>query len=101
MRLMVIAAAVILSSGPGAAAQVVPIGDMPTLDPNASSPSNCPPTSRFDATGRDKRLQPDKLTDLPAADHYKAVWRRIGGCDAPIIAGFSHRATQSRQPSRR
>ena len=30
------------------------------------------------------RLAPRKLTELPPATAYMAVYRRIGGCDAPL-----------------
>jgi hypothetical protein len=37
---------------------------------------------------RGKRLGVQKLNELPAADLYKTVYRRIGGCEVPIIVRY-------------
>jgi len=56
--------------------------------PVASSASNCPRTTSYvaDQTGvyRNQPLQPQKLTELPPGTTYMAVYRQIGGCDAPL-----------------
>lgn len=48
----------------------------------------CRPTSPYVAEKsgvfRDQRLQPRKLTELPPATSYMAVFRHIGGCEAPL-----------------
>jgi hypothetical protein len=48
----------------------------------------CRPTSPYVAQKRgvfrDQRLQPRKLTELPPATTYMAVFRHIGGCEAPL-----------------
>ena len=58
------------------------------VDPNASAPADCPPISRYHAMRRGGPLAAQKLGQLPDADHYKAVYRRIGGCEAPMIVSF-------------
>lgn len=56
--------------------------------PVASSASNCPRTTSYvaDQSGvyRSEPLRPRKLTELPPGTTYMAVYRRIGGCDAPL-----------------
>lgn len=81
MRLLLLAPLFLLP----AAAEPVPTR---VIDPSASAPAHCPPISRYHAARRGGGLKPDKLTDLPGADHYKAAYRRINGCVAPIIANF-------------
>jgi hypothetical protein len=95
MRLLFLASAAILATGAGAAApsqQPLPdqqrAGDMPVMNPNASARSDCPPPSRYEAARRGGRLQATPLDKLPDADLYVAVYRRIDGCVAPIIARY-------------
>jgi hypothetical protein len=49
---------------------------------------NCPHTTSYlaDRSGlyQGKPLTPRKLTQLPPATVYMAVFRRIGGCEAPL-----------------
>jgi hypothetical protein len=71
-----------------AGASVEPIRDMPALNPNAGQPANCPATSRYEASGRNKKPKAQKLTELPDADAYRTVYRRIGGCEVPIIVKY-------------
>ncbi|HYX47092.1 MAG TPA: hypothetical protein VE820_09770 [Sphingomicrobium sp.] len=54
----------------------------------ASASAQCPPISRYEAAKRGGKLKPDLLTELPTADLYKAVYRRVGGCIAPVIVRF-------------
>jgi hypothetical protein len=65
-----------------------PVGDMPVINPKADQPANCPATSRYEAGKRGKALSVQKLNELPDADVYRAVYRRIGQCEAPIIVKF-------------
>jgi hypothetical protein len=88
MRLLLLAFAVAIS-GSAFAAQPVQTRDMPVLDPTAGSPKSCPPTSRYEAARRGARLGMRNLDELPAADLYRAVYRRIGGCNAPIIVRYN------------
>ncbi len=75
-----------------AAASASPTGDMPVVNPNAAQPANCPATSRYEVSRRrGDSLKPQKLTELPDADMYKAVYRQIGGCQAPIVVKYGVR----------
>jgi hypothetical protein len=99
MRLLFLAAAALVASAPGpaaappadAAAQPPrPLGTMPVLDPSPEARADCPPISRYHATQRGGPLAARKLNELPAADLYKSVYRRVGGCEVPIIAGYGY-----------
>ena len=65
-----------------------PTADMPAINPNAGQPANCPATSRYEASKRGKMPKAQKLNELPDADAYRAVYRKIGQCEAPIIVKF-------------
>jgi hypothetical protein len=56
--------------------------------PDASAASKCPRTTSYlaDKSGlyRGQPLKPRKLTELPPATTYMAVYRHIGGCDVPL-----------------
>ena len=69
-------------------ASAAPAGDMPLINPKAAQPANCPATSRYEAAKRGKTLKPQRLGELPDADVYKAVYRRIGRCEVPIIVKY-------------
>ena len=70
------------------AASAAPAADMPTINPKANQPASCPATSRYEASRRGKTPKAQRLTELPDADLYKAVYRRIGRCEAPIIVKY-------------
>ena len=88
MRLLILALAL---SPPASAlpADSRPARDMPVIDPNAGAPANCPPTSRYEAARRGGKLPPSLLNQLPAADMYNAVYRRVGDCEVPIIVRYN------------
>jgi hypothetical protein len=65
-----------------------PIGDMPIINPKAGQPANCPATSRYEAAKRGHSPEARKLNELPDADVYRAVYRRIGQCEVPIIVKY-------------
>jgi len=88
MRLLVLALALSAATS-ASAAPVAPTRDMPVVNPNGPASSICPPTSRYEAARRGGRLPPSLLTQLPAADMYNAVYRRIGGCEVPIIVRYN------------
>ena len=71
-----------------AAASAVPVGDMPVINPKSGQPATCPATSRYEASGKGKTPRAKKLNELPDADVYSAVYRRIGKCEAPVIVKF-------------
>jgi hypothetical protein len=70
------------------AIMAIPSANMPVIDPNGAQSADCPATSRYEAARRGKGPQARKLGDLPDADLYKAVYRRIGRCEAPIVVKF-------------
>jgi hypothetical protein len=71
-----------------AAASAQPAADMPVVNPNANQPNNCPALSRYEASRRGKMPKAEKLGELPLADLYQAVYRRIDGCEVPIIVRY-------------
>ena len=71
-----------------AAASVESVGDMPLINPKASQPATCPATSRYEASKRGKSPKAQKLNELPDADVYRALYRKIGRCEAPMIVKF-------------
>jgi hypothetical protein len=88
MRLFVLALALSATTS-ALAADSRPARDMPVLNPNASEPASCPPTSRYEAARRGGKLPPSLLNQLPAADMYNAVYRRVGDCEVPIIVRYN------------
>ena len=88
MRLLVLALALSASTS-ASPANVTRTRDMPVVNPNGPASAICPPTSRYEAARRGGKLGPSLLNQLPAADMYNAVYRRIGGCEAPIIVRYN------------
>jgi len=70
------------------AASAAPAADMPIINPDADQAASCPATSRYEASRRGKTPKARKLGDLPDADMYRAVYRHIGRCEAPIIVKY-------------
>lgn len=48
----------------------------------------CPQTTSVHAWTRDRKLTPQKLGELPPANAYKAVYRKIGGCEVPVVVKY-------------
>jgi len=71
-----------------AAASAEPTGDLPLMNPKAAEPATCPATSRYEASGRNKKPRAQRLDELPDADLYLAVYRHIGRCEVPIIVKY-------------
>ena len=97
MRLLVLACATLLTSASAAAPAGEPEPPAQSgrshqpariVDPNADAPEACPPVSRYHAMKEGARLGLKRLDELPDADHYKAAYRKIDGCEAPIVANF-------------
>jgi hypothetical protein len=65
-----------------------PAADMPVINPKAGQPTNCPATSRYEASRRGKPPRAQKLNELPDADVYRAVYRRIDRCEVPIVVKY-------------
>jgi hypothetical protein len=63
---------------------------MPLYVPRTMGPprSDCPDTAATLARREGGRLQPRRLRDLPGADQYAAVYRRIDDCEAPIVVRY-------------
>lgn len=84
MRLLLAAIFVATSAGAGATA----FQGAPVVNGIPSGSANCPRTTNFlaDQSGlyRGQPLKPRKLTELPPAIGYMAVYRMIGGCEAPL-----------------
>ena len=57
-------------------------------DARAGASANCPRTTSYlvgtNGIYRGAPLAPRKLNQLPPATTYMAVYRRIGGCEAPL-----------------
>ena len=63
------------------------------LPPEASEASHCPRITSYVADGQDRgRPLLKKLTDLPPATAYMAVYRRVGGCNDPLTMADYKRA---------
>jgi hypothetical protein len=71
----------------------------PAPSPTASSSADCPRTTSYlaDKSGlyRGAPLVPRKLTELPPATTYMAVYRHIGQCEVPLTM------SEYRNPRRR
>lgn len=85
MRAFVILAAMpLLGAAPIAPAiPVRPAAPMPVQSPYADE--RCPETPMSLARKQGERLGPRKLGDLPPAQTFMAVDRRVGGCAAPML----------------
>ena len=78
------------SAGPIAAPAAAPAAQLPSA-PNplhSHEADNCPPTvSHYAGSGsmyRGAPLAPKKLTELPPAVGYMAVYRTVNGCEVPM-----------------
>lgn len=87
MRLFILAAAVTISST-GLAADPKPAGNMPVVRPGGPINAKCPPISPYHAMKDRQKLGARKLSELPQGVHYKTAYRRVDGCEVPIIANF-------------
>jgi len=87
MRLLALALVLSVSTS-ASAASVSPTRNMPVINPDGPSSSICPPTSRYEAARRGGKLPPSLLTQLPAADMYNAVYRKVDGCEVPMIVRY-------------
>ena len=60
----------------------------PLAMPGTEASHHCPPISRTEARQPPGKPEFHHLNELPAADAYRAVYRRIGGCIAPVIVRY-------------
>jgi hypothetical protein len=100
MRLLFLAPTLLGLSCAAVAAEPQPAGDMTVINPLAPTSSNCPPISRYEALKRGSKLGLRNLNELPGADMYKAVYRRIGGCVGPIIVRYNLGGQSERKPAK-
>ena len=49
---------------------------------------HCPATTSYYAWDRGKSVAPRKLDELPPANVYATVYRRVDGCEAPVIVKY-------------
>jgi hypothetical protein len=64
------------------------IAIVPTAPLSGAAHAQCPRTTAQLAVQRDKKLVPRHLSELPPANLYKAVYRRVGGCEEPVIVRY-------------
>jgi hypothetical protein len=83
MRLLAVA---LIATIPSAALAVSVLDD--GRKPVASDKDKCPQTARYYAWQRDKAVRPQKLTHLPDANAYAAVYRRVAGCEVPLVVRY-------------
>lgn len=83
MRLLVIAVAILIPASAGAISVPAPV----VKGPLATS-ENCPRTTSYQAYRDGEPLMPHKLTELPPANAYSAVYRRISGCEVPVVVKY-------------
>lgn len=50
--------------------------------------TRCPRTTSHVAVQPRERLAPRKLSDLPTANAYAAVYRHVDGCEVPVIVRY-------------
>jgi len=94
MRLLVLALVLSVGSS-GYAAPTTRARQTPVINPNGPASAICPPTSRYEAARRGGKLPPSLLTELPGADMYNAVYRKVGGCEVPMIVRYDVGGTVS------
>ena len=49
---------------------------------------NCPQTTSVYAWDRGRKVRPRILTELPDANAYAAVLRRVGRCEVPVVVRY-------------
>jgi hypothetical protein len=64
----------------------------PLTSVHQAQPTSCPITTSY-LTGagglyRGKPLAPHRLTELPDGNFYLTVYRRIDGCEVPIVVKY-------------
>jgi hypothetical protein len=65
-----------------------PVRNTPVINPITQGKA-CPPTSRYEVA-KGGKVGAHKLNELPMADGYKAVLRKVDGCNAPILVGYGY-----------
>jgi hypothetical protein len=73
--MLLLAAAAIMAAPPATASQ-------------SATPTNCPRKTSYFAWQGGKPVKPQKLSELPDANLYLAVYRRVGGCEVPVVVRY-------------
>ena len=64
-------------------------GDMPRIDPGAAATDFCPETPMSQARKMGERATDAiPLSELPPAQMFLAVDRRVDGCPAPVVVKY-------------
>ena len=50
--------------------------------------ANCPRTTNYHAVRPGEPVRPRKLNQLPDANAYAAVYRRVSGCEVPVVVRY-------------
>jgi hypothetical protein len=85
MRLLV---AILLSIAPATAGAVSLEGPQ-LAKPAPTSTDGCRRIIPYYAYREGRPLKPHNLNELPPAHAFSAVFRQIGGCEAPIVIKYS------------
>jgi len=59
------------------------------IAPPVRSAKECPRTTPHIVVERGEPPQLRKLTELPPANMYSAVYRQVGGCEKPIVVRYN------------
>ena len=89
MRLLILAALALPASASVAKPDQPKAATPKLIQPRgAETAANCPQSVRHYAVRPGERLQPHKLGELPPANHYAAVYRRVNGCEVPLVINY-------------
>lgn len=80
--------AILLSIVP-AAAGAVSLQDPQLAKPQQTASAGCRRITPYYAYRESRPLKPHNLNELPPAHAFSAVFRQIGGCEAPIVIKYS------------
>jgi len=83
MRLFLLVASVTIATASAAAPVAAPWG------PKALADSDCPRSATHPTFEHGESIKPQKLTELPSANQYLAVYRRINGCEVPLVVRYN------------
>ena len=101
MRLSTFVLPLSLLAAPASSADPRPAADMPIVNPNGTASGKCPTTRPYHAMKDRQKPGATKLNELPPAVHYKTAYRRIDGCEVPIVAGYGIGAASRQSPGKR
>ena len=91
MRLLLLGLAALLPASSMAAPPAQENARVIRPQPFLSSRSDCPKIATYQTARPGEPLRPRKLSELPQANAFAAVYREIGGCEVPMLVGFAPR----------